>query len=103
MELNENNPLILNHIKYIFARMVNTKQKPRTNVPCMEELEYIELLRPIPITVFLFDGRKLPLTVESYTSIRDLKIKVMDSLELNRQASIYYSLYEICTKANGQG
>ena len=95
------NILVLNHIKYIFARMVKTKEHERKNVPCREELEFIEFLRPIPIIIHLFDGTKININVESYTSIKDVKEKVINNLFLDIQNSMNYCLYEICTKSNG--
>ena len=95
------NVLVLNHIKYIFARMLKTKDHERKNVPCKEELEFIEYLRPIPIIVYLFDGSKVNVNVESYTSIKEVKEKVINSLYLDIQNSVNYCLYEICTKKDG--
>ena len=100
MKDNKNN-LVLNHIKYIFQRMLKTKEHERKNVPCKEELEFIEFLRPIPIVVHLFDGNKISVNVESYTSIKEVKEKVINNLFLDEQNSMNYCLYEICTKATG--
>ena len=101
-EIKENkNVLVLNHIKYVFARMLKSKEYERKNTPCIEELEFIEYLRPIPIIVYLFDGTKVNVNVESYTSIKEVKEEVIKSLSLDAQNSIYYCLYEICTKSNG--
>ena len=101
-EMRENkNTLVLNHIKYIFARMLKTKEHERKNVPCKEELEFIEYLRPIPINVYLFDGTKVNINVESYTSIKEVKEKAINSLFLDIQNSMNYCIYEICTKTNG--
>ena len=101
-EMKENkNVLVLNHIKYVFARMLKSKEYERKNAPCIEELEFIEYLRPIPIIVYLFDGTKVNVNVESYTSVKEVKEEVIKSLSLDVQNSIYYCLYEICTKSNG--
>ena len=101
-EMQDNkNVLVLNHIKYIFARMLRTKEHERKNVPCKEELEYIEYLSPIPIIVNSFDGSKVNINVESYTSIKEVKEKVINHLFLDIQNSMNYCLYEICTKKNG--
>ena len=101
-EMQENkNVLILNHIKYIFARMLKTKEHDRKNVPWKEELEYIEFLSPIPIIVHSFDGSKVNINVESYTSIKEVKEKVINNLFLDIQNSMNYCLYEICTKKTG--
>lgn len=100
MRDNKNN-LVLSHIRYIFQRMLKTKEHERKNVPCKEELEFIEFLRPIPIVVHLFDGNKININVESYTSIKEVKEKVINNLFLDEQNSMNYCLYEICTKASG--
>ena len=101
-EMKDNqNVIVLNHIKYIFARMIKTEEFERKNVPCREELEFIEFLRPIPIIVYLFDGTKVNINVESYTSIKEVKEKVINDLFLDVQNSMNYCLYEICTKSTG--
>ena len=101
-EMKDNqNALVLNHIKYIFARMIRTKEFERKNVPCKEELEFIEYLKPIPIIVYLFDDTKVNLNVESYTSIKEVKEKVINNLFLDIQNSMNYCLYEICYKNTG--
>ena len=100
MRDNKNN-LVLSHIKYIFQRMMKTKEHERKNVPCKEELEFIEFLRPIPIVVHLFDGSKISVNVESYTSIKEVKEKVINNLFLDDQNSMNYCLYEICIKTTG--
>ena len=101
-EMKDNqNVLVLNHIKYIFARMIRTKEFERKNVPCKEELEFIEYLKPIPIIVYLFDDTKVNLNVESYTSIKEVKEKVINNLFLDIQNSMNYCLYEICYKNTG--
>jgi hypothetical protein len=81
--------------------MLKTKEFERKNVPCREELEFIEYLRPIPIIVHLFDGTKVNINVESYTSIKEVKEKVINDLFLDSQNSMNYCLYEICTKRSG--
>ena len=101
-EMKDNeNIFLLNHIKYIFARMVKTEKQERKNIPCSEELEYIELMQPIPIVVYLFDGTKINLNIESYTSIKEVKEKTINHLFLDMQNSMNYCIYEVCTKSNG--
>ena len=101
-EMRDNkNELVLSHVKYIFQRMLKTKEHERKNLPCKEALEFIEFLRPTPIIVYLFDGNKINVNVESYTSIKEVKEKVINSLFLDNQNSMNYCLYEICTKVNG--
>ena len=81
--------------------MTKTKDHERKNVPCREELEFIEYLNPILIIVHLFDNTKINLRVESYTSVKEVKEKVINQLYLDTQNSMNYCIYEICTKANG--
>ena len=97
---NEKDPEIINHIKYIFVRMIRMKGKERHHVPSDEELACIEKLIPIELTVKFFSGGQTNVKVESYTSIRDLKFELMNKLDFNTQRAIYYSLYEICEKKN---
>ena len=100
-ELKDNqNDMVLRHLKYIFIRMIKTSERDRKNVPCQDELEYIQLLNPIPITVYLFDGKFVNINVESYTSIREVKEKVINNLYLDSQNTMNYCLYEICRKKN---
>ena len=97
---NNKNALVINHIKYIVTRMLKIKDHERNNIPCKEEIEFIEFLRPIPIVVYLFDGTKVNVNVESYSSIKEVKENVINELFLDNQNSMNYCLYEICTKTN---
>ena len=92
---------IINHIKYIFVRMIKTKDKERHHVPSDEELSCIEKLIPIDLPVKFFTGNQTLIKVESYTTIRDLKIQLMNKLDFNIQRAVYYSIYEICEKKSG--
>ena len=92
---------IINHIKYIFVRMIKTKDKERHHVPSDEELACIEKLIPIDLPVKFFTGNQTLIKVESYTTIRDLKIQLMNKLDFNIQRAVYYSIYEICEKKSG--
>ena len=92
---------IINHIKYIFVRMIKTKEKERHHVPSDEELACIEKLIPIDLPVKFFTGNQTLIKVESYTTIRDLKIQLMNKLDFNIQRAVYYSIYEICEKKSG--
>ena len=95
---NNDDASIINHAKYIFVRMLKTKQSERKNVPCLEEMEYIEYLKPIPTPIFFFSGSQTNVKIESYTTVRDLKTMMMNILDFNPQKAIYYSVYEICSK-----
>ena len=92
---------IINHIKYIFVRMIRMKGKERHHVPSEEELECIEKLIPIDLPVKFFTGNQTNIKVESYTTIRDIKVELMNRLDFNIQRAIYYSIYEICEKNSG--
>lgn len=96
-----NDALIKNHINYIFVRMVKTKNRERKMVPCSEEIEFIENLRPIQIPIYYFNGKHTIIKIESYTTFRDVKKIIMNKLDFNAQRAIYYSIYEICYKISG--
>ena len=98
---NEKNPQIVNHIKYIFVRMIKMNGKERHHVPSEEELGCIEKLIPIDLPVKFFTGNQTNVKIESYTTIRDLKCELMNRLDFNMQRAIYYSIYEICEKKSG--
>ena len=98
---NKNDVQIINHIKYIFVRMIRMKGKERHHVPSEEELACIEKLIPIDLPVKFFTGNQTNVKVESYTTIRDLKCELMNRLDFNIQRAIYYSIYEICEKKSG--
>ena len=98
---NKKDPQLLNHIRYIFVRMIRMKSKERHHVPCEEELGCIERLVPIELPVKFFTGNQTNVKIESYTTIRDLKCELMNKLDFNLQRAIYYSIYEICEKKSG--
>jgi hypothetical protein len=98
---NKKDPQLLNHIRYIFVRMIRMKGKERHHVPCEEELGCIERLVPIELPVKFFTGNQTNVKIESYTTIRDLKCELMNKLDFNLQRAIYYSIYEICEKKSG--
>ena len=98
---NEKDAQIINHIKYIFVRMIRIKGKERHHIPSEEELNSIEKLVPIELPVKFFTGTQTVIKVESYTTIKELKIELMNKLDFNIQRAIYYSMYEICEKKSG--
>jgi hypothetical protein len=98
---NKKDPQLLNHIRYIFVRMIRMKGKERHHVPCEEELGCIERLVPIELPVKFFTGNQTNVKIESYTTIRDLKCELMNKLDFNLQRAFYYSIYEICEKKSG--
>lgn len=92
---------VLKHVKYIFVRMIKTKEHERKNVPCVEELEYIEYLKSIPVPIHFFTGAATTVKIESYTTVNEVKLKMMDMLDFSEQRSIFYSMYEVCRKPEG--
>ena len=98
---NEKEQQIINHIKYIFVRMIKIKGKERHHVPCEEEITCVERLLSIELPVKFFTGTQTTIKVESYTTIKELKMELMTKLDFNIQRSIYYSIYEICEKKSG--
>ena len=89
------------HINYIFMHMVKTHKNERKNMPCTEELEYIELLKSIPIPIYFFNGKQIIVRIEPYTTFKEIKLKIMNMLDFNQQRAIFYSIYEICYKNDG--
>ena len=98
---NKNDDEIIKHVNYIFMRMVKTKERERKNVPCLEELEYIENLKSILINIYFFTGKEKQVKVESYTTFKEVKNQIMTLLDFNMQRAVYYSIYEICFKKGG--
>ena len=98
---NKNDQEIIRHVNYIFMRMVKTNERERKNVPCLEELEYIENLRSILINIYFFTGKEKQIKIESYTTFKEVKNNIMTLLDFNMQRAVYYSMYEICYTNNG--
>ena len=98
---NEKEQQIINHIKYIFVRMIRIKSKERHHAPSEEEINCIEKLLSIELPVKFFTGNQTTIKVESYTTIKELKMELMKKLDFNIQKAIYYSIYEICEKKSG--
>ena len=98
---NEQEAQIINHIKYIFVRMIRIKGKERHHVPSEEEIGCVEKLLSIELPVKFFTGNQTIIKVESYTTIKELKMELMKKLDFNIQRSLYYSIYEICEKKSG--
>ena len=66
----EKEATIINHIRYIFVRMIRIKGKERHHVPSEEELNSIEKLVSIELPVKFFTGNQTVIKVESYTTIK---------------------------------
>ena len=82
---NEKEQQIINHIKYIFVRMIKIKGKERHHVPCEEEITCVERLLSIELPVKFFTGTQTTIKVESYTTIKELKMELMTKLDFNIQ------------------
>ena len=89
------------HINYIFVHMVRTEKNERNNMPCTEELEYIECLKSIPIPIYFFNGKQVIVKIEPYTTFKEIKLNIMNMLDFSTQRAIFYSIYEICYKSDG--
>jgi hypothetical protein len=57
-------------------------------------------MKSIFFPVFFFSDVHTYITMESYTTVRDLKSMVMKKLDFNVNKIPYYCLFEVCTKTN---
>ena len=89
------------HINYIFVHMVKTEKNGRKNMPCSEEIEYIESLKSIPVPIYFFNSKQTIVKVEPYTTFKEVKSNIMNMLDFSSQRALFYSIYEICYKKNG--
>ena len=90
---------IVKHANFVFSRLYNLYANPRKNIPEASELQCIENLRPILVSVFLFSGEEVKVGIESYTSIRELKAKVMRKMNFKQLKIQYYGIYEIANRS----
>lgn len=95
---NNENINIKKYAKYIFVRMLKTKDAQRKHIPSRDEINCIENLKPIRIFIYFFTGAKREISIESYTTVRDVKKMMMKILDFAEHRYIYYSIYEICIK-----
>lgn len=91
---------ITRHANFIFARLHRIFTKPRKYVPTSQEIQFIEKLKSIPVTILLFSGEEVVVPVESYTTIRELKEIVMRKIGFNVTRTFNYGIYEIRRKQN---
>ena len=61
--------------------MIRIKGKERHHIPSEEELNSIEKLVPIDLPVKFFTGTQTTIKVESYTTVRELKMELMKDME----------------------
>ena len=85
---------------YIAIRLMKTFDSKRRYPPSSLEMKYIDSMKPIPIEINFASGAATTMQIESYTTIRELKLSVMKKLHLNINRIPYYALYEVCYKPN---
>ena len=85
---------------YIAIRLMKTFDSKRRYPPSSREMQFIDNMKPIPIEINFSSGAATTMQIESYTTIRELKLSVMKKLHLNVNRIPYYALYEICYKPN---
>ena len=90
---NNENINIKKYAKYIFVRMLKTKDAQRKHIPSRDEINCIENLKPIRIFIYFFTGAKREISIESYTTVRDVKKMMMKILDFAEHRYIYYSIY----------
>ena len=85
---------------YIAIRLMKTFDSKRRYPPSSLEIKYIDSMKQIPVEINFASGAATTMQIESYTTIRELKLSVMKKLHLNVNRIPYYALYEICYKPN---
>ena len=96
---NKNDDLV-KRANYILKRLSRTFEQKRKLSPTDFEIKYIENMKPIIITVNFYSGANTSIPIESYTTIKELKVTIMRKLQFNISRTPYYALYEICDKPN---
>ena len=100
MEIESNtDPNMANRMNYIFARLYRSHLSPRNLPPSEGEINHIEQMTQINLQINLFSEEgSIIIPIESYTTARELKDKLMKNLEYSPSRSVYFSLYEVCLK-----
>lgn len=88
------------HANFVFARLHRIYSRPRKYLPTSNEIQHIEKLKSIPLTVNLFSGEEVIVPIESYTTMRELKELVMRKMGFNLGKVLHYGIYEIRSKFN---
>lgn len=91
---------IVRHANFVFARLHRVFSRPRKHSPTNQEIQYIEQLNSIPVTISLFSGEEVIVPTESYTTMRELKELVLRKMNFNTDKALYYGIYEIRKKHN---
>jgi hypothetical protein len=89
---------LVKRANYILIRLSRTFEQKRKLSPTDFEIKYIENMKPIIITVNFYSGANTSIPIESYTTIRELKVLIMRKLQFNISRIPYYAIYEICDK-----
>lgn len=92
---NNKDKTIVNHANFIFLRLLKSKQSQRQRIPSPVEIELIEYLKQIDVTVHNFSGIEVNLKVESYTTFGELKTLFMTEIDLSVNESLFYLFSEI--------
>ena len=98
--INGNNDTLKKKANYIAIRLMKTFESKRRYSPSILEMNFISKMKPITVEINFFSGAATSMQIESYTTVKDLKILVMKKLQLNINRIPYYALYEICYKPN---
>lgn len=97
---NSSDKAIVMKANYALSRLLRIFSMRRRHIPSDNELKHIEEMKPIMLPIYFFSDTHTYIETESYTSVRELKQKVMNKLELLVTKIPYYSLYEVCEKEN---
>lgn len=75
--------------------------KGRGVLPCTSEIETIKKKQKLSCRIYLFTGGYLTVYFENYTTIRDILRQICDMMEIERENSSKFGLFEVCTKPGG--
>ena len=89
------------HINYIFVHMVKTEKNERKNIPCSEELEYIESLKCMPLPIYFFNGKQTIVKIEPYTTFKEVKLNIMNMLDFSKQLPFFIQYMKYVIKKVG--
>lgn len=94
----ESNEEVRKYANFVFMRLYKFYMKRRKYTPSYFEISFIENLKPITLNVHLFNGEYVTVTIESYTTIRELKSKVLNVIfqeEASLEINLSYGIYEV--------
>lgn len=55
---------------------------PREEVPCGLEVEYVSMRKPVPVSIFLVNGKKLAFEAETWTKVGALRAVIQEALAI---------------------